>query len=271
MSPMLVPLVTGAEVTFWIAAPLAVVGALGLVFSRRAVYAALSMAVAMVSLAVLYASLDAPFLAMTQIIVYTGAVMMMFLFVMMMVGVDTPDSAVETLKAQRPLAILAGIGLASLLIFSIGGSIVNPPTTVVEANAQFGGNAQGLANLMFGRYVFVFELSAALLIVAAVGAMLLAHGQRVRPRKGQPELAADRMYAYKTKGEHPGSLPNSGVYAGSNAIGVGALLPDGTVSEKSISQTLVMRGATIDPAPLTQVTGSTFAAIEAVRDEDEED
>ena len=109
MSPMLIPLVTGAEVTFWIGAPLAVLGALGLVFSRRAVYAALSMAVSMISLAVLYASLDAPFLAMTQIIVYTGAVMMMFLFVMMMVGVDTPDSAVETLKAQRPLAILVPV------------------------------------------------------------------------------------------------------------------------------------------------------------------
>lgn len=270
MSPMLVPLVTGAEVTFWIAAPLAVVGALGLVFSRRAVYAALSMAVAMVSLAVLYASLDAPFLAMTQIIVYTGAVMMMFLFVMMMVGVDTPDSAVETLKAQRPLAILAGIGLASLLIFSIGGSIVNPPTTVVEANAQFGGNAQGLANLMFGRYVFVFELSSALLITAAVGALILAHHQRVTPKKDQREMADDRMLAYATQGEHPGPLPNSGVYATTNSIAAPALLPDGTIAQKSISQTLLLRGAVIDPVPLAQLTDETFTAIETVEDEEDE-
>ncbi len=270
MSPMLVPLVTGAEVTFWIAAPLAVVGALGLVFSRRAVYAALSMAVAMVSLAVLYASLDAPFLAMTQIIVYTGAVMMMFLFVMMMVGVDTPDSAVETLKAQRPLAILAGIGLASLLIFSIGGSIVNPPTTVVEANAQFGGNAQGLANLMFGRYVFVFELSSALLITAAVGALILAHHQRVTPKKDQREMADERMLAYATQGEHPGALPNSGIYATTNSIAAPALLPDGTIAQKSISQTLLLRGAVIDPVPLAQLTDQTFTAIETVEDEENE-
>lgn len=270
MNTLLVPLVTGAEVTFWIAGPLAVLGALGLVLSRRAVYAALSMAVAMISLAVLYASLDAPFLAMTQIIVYTGAVLMMFLFVLMMVGIDTPDSAVETLKAQRPLALLGGIGVAALLIFAIGGALHRAPATVTEANAQFGGNVEGLANLMFGRYVFVFELCAALLITAAVGAMILAHHQRVRIRKGQREMAADRMYAYATKGEHPGSLPNSGVYAGTNAIGAPALLPDGSVAEKSVSQTLVMRGATVDPARLTQVTSSTFAAIEAVRDQDEE-
>lgn len=271
MNTVLVPLVTGAEVTFWIAGPLAVIGALGLVLSRRAVYAALSVAVTMISLAALYASLDAPFLAMTQIIVYTGAVLMMFLFVLMMVGVDTPDSVVETIRGQRVLAVLGGIGIAALLIFAIGGALVGEPATVAAANQD--GNVVGLAHLMFGRYVFVFELAAALLIVAAVGAMLLAHHERVRPRKGQPEHAADRLYAYRTKGAHPGSLPNSGVYAGTNAIGAPALLPDGTASDKSLSQTLIMRGATLDPAPLTQGTGSTFAAIERVRDfdEDEED
>lgn len=270
MSPTLVPLLTGAEVTFWIAGPLAVLGALGLVFSRRAVYAALSMAVSMISLAGLYASLDAPFLAMTQIIVYTGAVLMMFLFVLMMVGVDTPDSAVETLRGQRPLAVLGGIGVAALLITSVTGAITAAPATVTEANAEFGGNVEGLAGLMFGRYIFVFELAAALLIVAAVGAMLLSHHQRVRVRKGQREQAADRMYAYKTTGEHPGPLPNSGVYAGTNAIGAPALLPDGSVAEKSISQTLLLRGALVDPQPLQQITSSTFAAIESVRDADEE-
>ena len=106
MNTLLVPLVTGAEVTFWVVAPITILGALGLVLSRRAVYAALSVAVTMMGLAALYASLDAPFLAMVQIIVYTGAVLMMFLFVLMMVGITTPDSTVETLKGQRPLAIL---------------------------------------------------------------------------------------------------------------------------------------------------------------------
>jgi len=265
------PLVTGAEVTFWIAAPLTIIGALGLVFSRKPVYAALSMAVAMVGLAVLYASMDAPFLAMVQIIVYTGAILMMFLFVLMMVGVDTPDSMQETIKGQRPLAILGGIGLGALLVFGIGGAVVDPPATLAQANAEFGGNVEGLATLLFGRYVFVFELTAAMLITSAVGAMLLAHHDRVTPKKGQREQAADRMRAYATTGEHPGPLPNSGVYATTNSIGAPALLPDGSVAQKSVSHTLVLRGASIDPAPLTRLTGETFAAIEAVRDEEEEE
>lgn len=268
MNTALLPLVTGSEVTFWIVAPIAVLGALGLVLSRRAVYAALSMAVSMISLAVLYASLGAPFLAMTQIIVYTGAVMMMFLFVLMMVGIDTPDSAVETLKAQRPLAVLMGLGLAAMLFFGIGGALHNAPATVVEANARFGGNVEGLANLMFGRYVFVFELAAALLIVAAVGAMLLSHHQRVTPKAGQREQALERMKAYAETGEHPGPLPNSGVYATTNAIGAPALLPDGSIAEKSVSRTLVLRGAAVDPVPLTQLTGQTFAAIAAVTEDE---
>lgn len=267
MNPTLVPLVTGAEVTFWIAGPIAVLGALGLVLARRAVYAALGMAVAMIALAVLYASLDAPFLAMTQIIVYTGAVLMMFLFVLMMVGVDTPDSAVETLKAHRWLALLAGLGVFALLVFAVGGALVGPARTTVEANTQYGGNVEGLAALLFGRYVFVFELTAALLITAAVGAMLLAHHQRVTERKGQRQQAGERMAAYAATGEHPGPLPNSGVYATTNAIGAPALLPDGSVAEKSVSQTLVLRGATIDAQPLARITNETFAAIESVRDE----
>ena len=270
MNPTLVPLVTGAEVTFWIVAPLAIIGALGLVLARRAVYAALGMAVAMISLAVLYASLNAPFLAMTQIIVYTGAVMMMFLFVLMMVGVDTPDSLVETLRGQRLLAGVGGLGLAILLIWAIGGAIVTPPVTVTEANNSYGGNAQGIAFLLFGRYAFVFLLTAAMLITGAVGAMLLAHHQRVHPKKGQHQLAAERMDAYATSGEHPGPLPASGVYAHTNAIGAPALLPDGSVAERSVSRTLVIRGAALDAADLAGAE-ENFRAIEAQRDIDKED
>ena len=266
----MIPLITAQTVAFWVFAPLAVAGALGMVLSRKPVHSALSLAGMMVALGCLYASLDAPFLFVAQIIVYTGAVMMMFLFVLMMVGVDTPDSAVETLKAQRPLAILAGIGLAALLIFAIVGSITQPAVTVVEANAQFGGNAQGLANLMFGRYIFVFELASALLITAAVGAMILAHRQRVTPKRDQRELAEERMADYATKGEHPGPLPNSGVYATTNSIAAPALLPDGSIAPKSISQTLLLRGAVIDPIPLAKVTDQTFAAIEAAVEEEDE-
>lgn len=271
MIPALLPLVTGAEVTFWICAPLMVLGALGLVFARKPAYSALSMAFVMIALAALYAAMDAPFLAMIQVIVYTGAILMMFLFVLMMVGVDSSDSLVETIRGQRPLAILGGIGVAALLIFGIAGTITQPSVGLETANAQYGGNVASLAALLFGRYVFVFELTAALLIVAAVGAMMLAHHTRVTKKKGQADIALDRMRDYAAKGEHPGSLPNSGVFASTNAIGAPALLPDGTPSEKSLSQTLVLRGATIDPTVPTAETHEAFRAIAAVtKQEDDE-
>lgn len=272
MNSALIPLVTGAEVTFWIAGPITILGALGLIFSRKAVYSALSMAATMLALAALYASMNAPFLAMIQIIVYTGAILMLFLFVLMMVGVDTTDSAVETIKGQRIWAIIGGIGLAALLVFAVGGSVVNHPAgDLTQANAQYGGNVQGVAALIFGRYVFVFELLSALLITAALGAMVLAHRVRVHPKKGQREHAADRMRAYATEGEHPGPLPNSGVFANSNAITVPALLPDGSVAEKSISHTLTMRGVMEDPTSIAAATASTFAALEASIHAEEED
>ncbi|MFV0451521.1 MAG: NADH-quinone oxidoreductase subunit J, partial [Propioniciclava sp.] len=173
------------------------------------------------------------------------------------------------LKGQRALAVLGGIGLAALLIFAIGGAIVNAPVTTAEADAAYGGNVEGIAALLFGKYVFVFELSAALLITAAVGAMLLAHHQRVKPKRGQAELAAERMDRYAATGEHPGPLPNSGVYATTNAIGAPALLPDGSIAEKSVSETLVLRGAAIDVPPLAKITNETFAAIEAVAEEED--
>lgn len=269
MNAALVVLEVGQEVAFWVSAIVAVVGALGLVLSPKAVYAALSMVVTMLSLAALYAAMDAPFLFVVQIIVYTGAIMMLFLFVLRMVGVDTPDSVIETIKGQRPLALIGGVGVAALLVGAIVGTVTQPALGVAEANAQYGGNVQGVAALLFNRYVFAFEFTAALLITAAVGAMVLAHQTRVVPKKGQRELADDRMRAYATRGEHPGSLPNSGIFATHNSIGAPALLPDGSIAEKSVSQTLVLRGATIDPTEPLALTASRFAAVESAQEEDE--
>ena len=91
--------------TFWLLAPLMLAAALGILFVRKAVHAALLLAVVMISLAFLYAVLDAPFLFAVQIIVYTGAILMLFLFVMMLIGVDATDSVVETIRGQRVMAI----------------------------------------------------------------------------------------------------------------------------------------------------------------------
>lgn len=225
----------GEEVTFWICATLCVLGALGLVFSRKTVHSALSVAVTMISLAVLFILNDAPFLGLVQIIVYTGAVMMLFLFVLMLVGVDSSDSLVETLKGQRWAAVLLIVGFGILLIGTIGAAMVGFTSVgLAEANAEYGGNVEGLARQMFTTYLLALEVVATLIITAGVGAVVLAHRERWSPKLGQPEQSVLRMKRYKDTGEHPGVLPNPGVLASSNAIGTPALLPDGSPSDLSI-------------------------------------
>ena len=265
----MIPLVTGADVAFWICGPLMVLGALGLVLFRKAVYSALSTAFAMLNLAALYFALDAPFLGAVQIIVYTGAIMMLFLFVLMLVGVDTPDSVVETLRGQRVAAVVIAVCLFALIVLGIGGAVTAPPTGLEQANAVHQGQIQSLAALIFGRYVFAFELTSALLITAAVGAMVVAHTRRVHPVPGQAERASHRIKAYATSGTHPGALPNSGVLARHNSIATPALLPDGSVSPESISPTLAGRSGVVDAPALSEATAKTFKSIEAVaREED---
>jgi NADH-quinone oxidoreductase subunit J len=272
----MIALVTMTEVTFWIAGPLAVLGAFGLILFRKAVYAVLSMAFTMINIAVLYATLDAEFLTFVQIIVYTGAIMMLFLFVMMLIGVDTPDSLVETLRGQRIWAGLAGLGLVSLIVFSIGGAFAGVPVIGLSAttsdhvtNASYGGNIQGLAALLFGRYVFAFELTSALLITAAVGAMVLGQRARTRRKLTQRDLAEKRMKDYAEVGAHPGSLPNSGVVARHNSIATPGLLPDGSASEHSISAVLTERGAVVDSPALSKETAELFDSIESTQREEE--
>src|SRR3954452_2697875 len=114
----------GAEVAFWLLAPVMVLAALGMILSRKPVHSALCLATVMISLAVQYAALQAPFLFAVQIIVYTGAILMLFLFVLMLVGVDAADSLVETIRGQRPLAVLAGIGFGLLLVLAVGNAVV---------------------------------------------------------------------------------------------------------------------------------------------------
>ena len=103
-------------IAFYILAPIMVLAALGILFVRKAVHAALLLAVVMLSLAILYVALEAPFLFAVQIIVYTGAILMLFLFVLMLVGVDASDSVVETIRGQRLFAILGGLILGVTLV-----------------------------------------------------------------------------------------------------------------------------------------------------------
>ncbi|WP_241472710.1 NADH-quinone oxidoreductase subunit J [Mycolicibacterium neoaurum] len=232
---------TGEAVVFWVLGALALAAAIGVVAAPKAVYSALFLAVTMINLAVLYIAQDAVFLGVVQIVVYTGAVMMLFLFVLMLIGVDSSESLVETLRGQRVAAVIAGLGFGVLLVGSIGsasvGGTVGGFTGLAEANA--GGNVEGLAVLIFTRYVWAFELTSALLITAAVGAMLLAHRERFDRRKTQRELATERF----GPGGYPTPRPNPGVYARHNAVDMPARLPDGTAAPTSVSSVLVPRNS----------------------------
>jgi NADH-quinone oxidoreductase subunit J len=264
----LLPLVTGAEVAFWMLAPVMVLGAIGMILARKPVHSALCLAAVMISLAVQYAAQDAPFLFAVQIIVYTGAILMLFLFVLMLVGVDAADSLVETIKGQRVLAVLAGVGFGSLLFFAVGNAIVSEPVGLVRVNTEYGGNTQGIAALVFNRYVFAFEATSALLITAAIGAMVLAHRERLVPKKSQADLTRQRMRRYAETGQHPGPLPTPGVFARHNAVDTPALLPDGSVSELSVSATLRARSDILDSSELVAPIDDTVKAVTSDPDDD---
>lgn len=227
---------TGEEVLFWVLAPIMVLAALGLVFARRTVYAAMSIVVVMVSLAVIYVAQEAPFLGVVQVIVYTGAVMMLFLFVLMLVGVDSSDSLAETITGQRWVAMLLGTGLAVVL----GGVVLTAadmaPAGLAEANAV--SNPVGVAHIIFGDFIFALEVVGILLITAALGAIVLTHQRRLVRRVGQRERADARV----ASGTSLSPLPAPGVYARSNALDVPALGPGGRPLEQSVPRVLRIRG-----------------------------
>jgi NADH-quinone oxidoreductase subunit J len=248
---------TSRLIGFWVLAIISVGAALGMVLARKAVHCAVLLAVVMLSLAILYLMLGAPFLALVQIIVYTGAVLMLFLFVLMIVGISAADSIIETIRGQRLWATVGGIAMLVLLSLVIGNAAIGPQA---PASAKFGNaNVTSLANLIFTRYLYPFEITSALLITAAVGAMVLAHRERITPKPTQRDLAAERIASGR-----PAPLPGPGTYAQHNAVDMPALLPDGTQSELSVSQVLSLSpglsgrlgGASAAPPALPGGTGS---------------
>ena len=239
---------TGEAVAFWVLGVLAVIGAFGVVFAVNAVYSALFLAMTMIILAAFYMIQDALFLGVVQVVVYTGAVMMLFLFVLMLIGVDSAESLKETLRGQRVAAVLSGFGFGVLLIAALGNASTGGFVGLTTANAE--GNVEGLAALIFSRYLWAFELTSALLITAAVGAMVLAHRERFERRKTQRELSQERFLP----GGHPTPLPNPGIYARHNAVDTAARLPDGSFSRLSVMGVLEIR--TVDDHDVPAGSGS---------------
>ncbi len=234
---------TGEAFQFWVLGTVAVLGALGTVFMKRSVHSALCLAGTMVVLAVFYLASGAYFLGIVQIVVYTGAVMMLFLFVLMLVGVTAADSLKETIKGQRWMAVLCGVGFAVLLLGGIGNASLSRFNGLDAANAK--GNVHGLAALLFTKYVFAFEITGALLVTAAVAAMVLTHRERTKRAFTQRELAEKRV----REGVQVPPLPAPGVYARHNAVDVPGLLPDGTPAELTVNPTLRGRGQIRDVSP----------------------
>ncbi|MEU6316862.1 NADH-quinone oxidoreductase subunit J [Streptomyces sp. NPDC047009] len=238
MSPQLAVYTTstGEAFQFWVLGTVAVIGALCTVFMKKAVHSALCLAGTMIVLAVFYLANGAYFLGVVQIVVYTGAIMMLFLFVVMLVGVTAADSLKETIKGQRWLALVCGVGFGVLLLAGIAHASLKDFNGLGKANAN--GNVEGLAALIFTKYVYAFEITGALLITAAVGAMVLTHRERTERARTQRELSEQRV----REGKHLPPLPAPGVYARHNAVDIAGLLPDGTPSELTVNKTLRERG-----------------------------
>jgi NADH-quinone oxidoreductase subunit J len=236
---------TGEFVTFMVLGIVALVGAIGMVLARNAVHSALFLVLTMFSLGVFYILQGGPFIGMAQIIVYTGAIMILFLFVLMLVGRDTTDSVVETLRGQRIGAVVLGLGFAGLVGTGLYRALEGTTSTgLEEANAQ--GHVPALAEKLFTDYVFAFEATSALLITAAVGAMVLAHVER---QKGERLTQREQSQARFAPGNYPAPKPGPGVYATTDSVATPALLPDGSLAEASVSKVVEQRA--LDPGTTT--------------------
>ncbi|HEX9824211.1 MAG TPA: NADH-quinone oxidoreductase subunit J [Actinomycetota bacterium] len=161
----------GEVITFWITATVSVGAAAFMLFQRNAVHAALLLILNQFTLAVLFVLLDAPFLAAVQVIVYAGAIMVLFLFVIMFLGVDRREVLRDRIRLQRPAAIALWVFLVAAVIFLIQVGVGLSEPRLPPAS---GDNVRAVARVLFTDFVFPFEVTSVLLIVAAIAAMVLA-------------------------------------------------------------------------------------------------
>ncbi|QNK82841.1 NADH-quinone oxidoreductase subunit J [Nakamurella sp. PAMC28650] len=230
----------GEQIAFWILAPLALLGALGMVFAKGAVHSALWLVLTMLCLGCLYMAQGAEFLGFAQIIVYTGAIMMLFLFVLMLTGREAGDSVIEVLRGQRVKATLVGIGFVALLVAAFVRALQGTTSVGLGPSMAQRGPIGSLAAALFTDYLFPFELTSALLITAAVGAMVLAHVERA---PGEKRTQRQRVHE-RMRSDRMSPLPGPGVFATSSSNATPALLPDGSVAPGSVSN-LVERSEAI--------------------------
>ncbi len=221
---------------------LALIGAVGVVMAANAVYSAMFLAMTMIILAVFYMIQDALFLGVVQIVVYTGAVMMLFLFVLMLIGVDSAESLVETLRGQRVAAVLAGVGFGIVLIAGIG-SVDHGRFHRLRGQCRRQRPGFGGADLL------------PLPVGIRADQRTADHRSHRRDDSGAPgalrapQDAARAVDRAVPPGGHPTPLPSPGVYARHNAVDMAARLPDGSYSRLSVPQVLEQR--TVDDLECT--------------------
>ena len=213
---------TGQTVFFWVTAVIMVALALGVLFCRTAVHSAICMVGVMLCLAMMYASQGAYFIGVVQVVVYTGAVMTLILFIIMMVGVAASDNYLRTRRFLRWGAICAGafgaIFVAVMLVKAYlpkFGQVPDMPTGSPQGTTD--SNPVKIAMSLFTEHIYTMEVIGCLLIIAVVAAVSLTHGDRLHKLFKQPETAQARMEDYAKRGIHPGQQPAAGVYQTTNA------------------------------------------------------
>ncbi|MGA0878108.1 MAG: NADH-quinone oxidoreductase subunit J [Ilumatobacteraceae bacterium] len=177
-------------VVFVLAAAMILIGAVGVIVRSHPVHAALSLILTLFGVAVLFVAQEAHFLAAVQVIVYAGAIVVLFLFVIMLLGVDrTENLRTEPFKVQRPLAVVVGLGVVGLVIAAVvasrnvistrGEGLLEPDVT-----GDNDSNTAQLARSIFSDYVVAFEITSILLVVAVVGTVLLTRRMKARSQEG---------------------------------------------------------------------------------------
>ncbi len=230
----------------------------GLLITRRAVYSAACMIAIMVCLAVLYTMLEAPFMGVVQVAVYTGAILMMFLFVLMMIGVDSSDSTHETITGQRLFAFLGGLGFLVIVAGVVLGA--HTPQAVGMEKANTPSNPEAIAHAIFSSHVLTMELTGTLLVVAALGAMTLTHRQSPHKKTTQAELVDAKMQVWARTGRHIGQKPPTGVYAESNSATNPALTAGGEEVMESVPRVLRTRGQASRLSKISPITAARARA-----------
>ncbi len=236
----------------------------GLLIARKAVYTVISVIFVMVGLAFFYTMLEAPFMGVVQVVVYTGAILMMFLFVLMLIGVDSADTSHEALQGQRTVAILGGLGTFALL--AAMAYKANPMNSFAEyglpyglAQANAATNPVAIAKVILTNHVLTLELTGTLLIVAALGAMVLTHRDRVTPKMTQEQMAHQKVQAFTEAGSNINVRPNPGVYAESNSSANPALTAYGQPIEDSVNRILKIRNQDRTVAQASPVTAQRIS------------